>query len=207
MMVRTGARIACALLLLVTGCSRHGDAEPETAPVNEGTPKAVGQPFTLAWKAIGGTGPEDRKLTITVTKFACGDQITAYLVRGTAKYQEAFGRQPDAKVDAGHTPCAAILKVTNKGKKKAYFSPMVTAVDAGGVEYYQDDGLTELVSFDVNRHHRERFGGNTVGLEPRETATTATAYEIPAGRKITRLRYVIEEAVDSAPVTALIEVG
>ncbi len=207
MMVRTGALIACALLLLVTGCSREGDAQPETAPVNEGTPKAVGQPFTLAWKAIGGTGPEDRKLTIAVTKFVCGDQVSAYLVRGAVKYQEAFGREPDARVEAGYTPCAAILKVTNRGNRKAYFSPMVRALDAGGGEYYQDDGLTELVSFDVTRHHRERFGGNTVGLEPRETATTATAYQIPAGRKITGLRYVIEEAVDSAPVTALIQVG
>jgi hypothetical protein len=220
--------VVAMLLLVVTGCSSQQDnAKPQTAPVDQGSPpigeaepgvpttapaggpaRAIGEPFTLAWKAIGDSGePEDRNVTITVTMFACGDQASAYVKRGVAKYKEDYGQASDAKVDAGYMPCAAVLRVANTAKKKAQFSPTVKALDSTDVEYDQDDGLTELVALDVTRHSRETFGSNTVGLNPRETGTTATAYQIPKDTKITRLRYVIADTTDVVPLTALIQVG
>jgi hypothetical protein len=221
---RTAAIVA--MLMLVTGCSaQHENAKPETDPVDQssqpdgevepgiatqtqadGPARAMGQPFTLAWKEFGETGEEDRNLTITVTTFVCGDQAGSYIDRGIAKYKDDYGQAPEAKVDAGYLPCTAILKVANTGKKKAQFSPTVKALDSSDVEYDQDEGLTELVALDVTRHNRETYGSNTVGLNPRETGTTATAYQVPKDTTISRLRYFIGETADARPVTALIQV-
>jgi hypothetical protein len=212
--------VALASALLLAGCSSAPPAEPQTEPVEdlpesaspsvatEAGPYGIGQKFTLAWKEGEATDtPDDVNVTITVTKFDCGASADALLKVGKKKYSDDYGMTADAKVDSGYTLCAAILKIANTGKKKVQHDPVVQALDAGGVEYELDSELTNLIANPVTDANRESFGGPTVSMNPRETAVTAVAFQIPSDTKIKQLRYVGGGSVYSEPSTALVQVS
>jgi hypothetical protein len=215
---------AAAGLLLLAGCSSSNQgATPQTSPVEvspgveageEGVPSAapvgsyrVGQRFTLAWKEAEATDtPEDVNITFTVTGWKCGDQAAQYLTRGKKRYQQDYGQASDVKVDAGYRLCVALLAVANTGKRKYQLDPVVKAVDPGGVEYDADDDLTSLIGNDITRRNRDHYGSASVSMNPRETAVTAVAFQIPTDTTIARLLIVGGGSVYSAPSTALVQV-
>jgi hypothetical protein len=212
--------VALASALLLAGCSSAPPAEPQTEPVEdlpesaapsvatEAGPYGIGQKFTLAWKEGEATDtPDDVNMTITVTKFGCGASADALLKAGKKKYSDDYGMTADAKVNSGYTLCAANLKIANTGKKKVQHDPVVQALDGGGVEYELDSEFTNLVANPITDANRESFGGPAVSMNPRETAVTAVAFQIPSDTKIAQLRYVGGGNVYSEPTTALVQVG
>ena len=220
MTIRSRAIVISSVLLL-SGCSSATpSAQPQTEPIEaapeasassaaaEGGPYAVGQKFTLAWKAGEATEtPEDVNLTITVTKFDCGAPADALLKVGKKTYSDDYGMTSDAEVDSGYTLCAANLKVANTGRKKVQHDPVVQALDGGGVQYELDSDLTNLIANPITDANRESFGGPSVSMNPRETAVTAVAFQIPSDTKITQLRYVGGGSVYSEPSTALVGIN
>jgi len=212
--------VALAAVLLLAACSSPPATQPETEPV-EGSPEPaassvasepkrydVGQTFTLAWQEGEATDtPDDVNLTITVTKFNCGGPADALLRAGKQKYSSDYGMTADAKVDSGYLLCVATLKIANTGKKKVQHDPTVQALDDEGVEYELDSNLTSLIANPITDANRESFGGPTVSMNPRETAETAVAFQIPSDTKVAQLRYVGGGSLYSEPSTALVHVG
>ncbi|MBG0565669.1 hypothetical protein [Actinoplanes aureus] len=210
--------------MLLAGCSSSGqEATPETAPVEaspeidlgeEGIASAapvetydVGRQFTLAWKEAEATDtPEDVNITFTVTGWRCGDQATPYLTRGKRKYEEDYGQASDAKVDGGYQLCVALLKVANTGKRKYQLDPVVKAVDPSAVEYDADDELTSVIGNEITRNNRESYGSAIVSMNPRETAVTAAAFQIPADTTIANLM-IVGGSVYSEASRALVRVS
>ena len=213
--------VTSALVLLLAGCSSSPPAQPQTVPVEDSpgseassapaTTAAqyrVGQQFTLAWKQGEATDtPDEVNLTITVTKFACGAPAATLFEAGKKEYSDDYGMTSEVEVEAGYTPCVANLKVANTGRKKTQHDPVVQAIDADGVEYDADSELTSLIANPITDTNRESFGSSTVSMNPRQTAVTATAFQIPSDTTITQLRYVGGGSVYSDPSIALVSVG
>ena len=213
---------AVVTMLFLVACSSPKPAQPETQPIEDSPsapapssataagsgPYAVGQKFTLAWKEGEATDkPDDVNVTVTVTKFDCGATANGLFNAGKAYYRESYGQSSDAKVDAGYALCVANLKIANTGKKRLQHDPLVQALDEGGVEYGLDDELTRLIADPITHANRESFGGATVSMNPRETAVSAVAFQIPSDTKITQLRYVGGGSVYSEPSTAIVQVS
>ncbi|MFI5888508.1 DUF4352 domain-containing protein [Actinoplanes sp. NPDC051513] len=212
---------AVVAVLLLAGCSSPKAAEPQTKPIEEppsspasaaasqgGGSYALGQTFTLAWKEAEATDqPEDVNVTITATKFECGPGAEALLKAGKEYYKTSYGESSDAKADSGYTLCVASLKISNTGKKKIQHDPVLQAVDTAGAEYDSDDKLTAVIADPITHKNREAFGGASVSINPRETAVTAIAFQIPSDTKVGQLRYVGGGSVYSEPSVALIQVG
>lgn len=69
-------------------------------------------------------------------------------------------------------------------------------------EYDDDDELTSLIGNEVTRRNRDSYGSATVSMNPRETAVTAAAFQIPADTRIARLMVVGGGSVHSESSTA-----
>ncbi|WP_249998166.1 hypothetical protein [Actinoplanes sp. M2I2] len=195
-------RTAAAGLLTLTGLAA-------TTPAWAGTVRtvALNTPFTVAW--TDDSSKEQHSITATVTSFRCGKDTAGDVELGRKAAAERYGQfaDPQPAVEPGHQLCTAQLTIVNSGRKKAQHNPAVTALDATGVEFSEDDAFTRWVGTGVTHYqNRDSSGGDTVDFNPRQTARSAVAFLIPLDTRVTTLRYAGEAypMVDTAQVNVTV---